>query len=317
MSAVAASAPPRGTQLRRDRSRGGWPAARAVARWAWRLFRKEWRQQALVLTLVTAAVATTIFGSLLAANSTTPGDARFGDADYLITLPGTDPNLTADVDAIGERYGTIEVVEHESIPVPGSVTPIDVRAADPDGVYTASTLRLNEGRFPAASDEIAVTAGVLTEFDLSLGAAWTVEGATWSVVGVVENPLNLLDDFALLAPGAATNPTTVTVLAAASPGSHAGGLNIGGSNFEVRQTDTAASAEAIVLVLAAIGLLFIGLITVASFAVMAQRRLRALGLLGAMGATHGNMRFAFIANGAFVGLTSAVVGGGVGLGAWW
>ena len=28
---------------------GGMPARRAVIRWAWRLFRREWRQQLLVL----------------------------------------------------------------------------------------------------------------------------------------------------------------------------------------------------------------------------------------------------------------------------
>ena len=31
---------------------GGAPARRAVIRWAWRLFRREWRQQLLVLALM-------------------------------------------------------------------------------------------------------------------------------------------------------------------------------------------------------------------------------------------------------------------------
>ena len=38
-------------------SDGGVPARRAVIRWAWRLFRREWRQQLLVLTLLMIAVA--------------------------------------------------------------------------------------------------------------------------------------------------------------------------------------------------------------------------------------------------------------------
>ena len=34
---------------RRRAPDGGVPARRAVIRWAWRLFRREWRQQLLVL----------------------------------------------------------------------------------------------------------------------------------------------------------------------------------------------------------------------------------------------------------------------------
>jgi hypothetical protein len=36
---------------------GGIVARRAVVRWGWRLFRREWRQQLLVLSLLTVAVA--------------------------------------------------------------------------------------------------------------------------------------------------------------------------------------------------------------------------------------------------------------------
>ena len=40
-------------------SDGGVPARRAVIRWAWRLFRREWRQQLLVLALIIVAVGAT------------------------------------------------------------------------------------------------------------------------------------------------------------------------------------------------------------------------------------------------------------------
>src|SRR5207249_567581 len=43
----------------RGPANGGAPARRAVIRWAWRLFRREWRQQVLVLSLLTVAVAGT------------------------------------------------------------------------------------------------------------------------------------------------------------------------------------------------------------------------------------------------------------------
>ena len=41
---------------------GGMPARRAVLRWAWRLFRREWRQQSIVLALLLVAVAATTVG---------------------------------------------------------------------------------------------------------------------------------------------------------------------------------------------------------------------------------------------------------------
>ena len=51
---------------------GGMPARRAVTRWAWRLFRREWRQQMLVLALITVAVAATLIGAAGATNTPPP-----------------------------------------------------------------------------------------------------------------------------------------------------------------------------------------------------------------------------------------------------
>src|ERR1700744_2401778 len=61
---------------------GGVPARRAVTRWAWRLFRREWRQQFLILALITVAVAATIVGSAVATNNPPPKNAGFGTARY-------------------------------------------------------------------------------------------------------------------------------------------------------------------------------------------------------------------------------------------
>jgi putative ABC transport system permease protein len=61
---------------------------------------------------------------------------------------------------------------------------------------------------------------------------------------------------------------------------------------------------------------FIGLVSVASFSVMAQRRLRALGMLSAIGATEPNLRLVMIAGGLAVGATAALAGAVLGLAAW-
>ena len=49
---------------------GGVASRRAVTRWAWRLFRREWRQQLLVLALIVVAVAATIVGAAGRSRST-------------------------------------------------------------------------------------------------------------------------------------------------------------------------------------------------------------------------------------------------------
>ncbi|MGO9560363.1 MAG: hypothetical protein ACLPYW_14920, partial [Acidimicrobiales bacterium] len=59
---------------------GGAPARRAVVRWAWRLFRREWRQQFLILALIVFAVAATIVGSSVATDTPPPSNSGFGTA---------------------------------------------------------------------------------------------------------------------------------------------------------------------------------------------------------------------------------------------
>src|SRR5207244_11413932 len=79
--------------------------------------------------------------------------------------------------------------------------------------------------------------------------------------------------------------------------------------------DDSAPAAAI-LAAETISLLFVGLVAAAGFAVMAQRRLRALGMLGALGATDRQVRLAMVANGVVVGVVASVIGAVVGLVSW-
>ena len=62
---------------------GGVPARRAMMRWAWRLFRREWRQQLLILLLVIVAVAAVVVGAAVATNTPPPANAGYGTADDL------------------------------------------------------------------------------------------------------------------------------------------------------------------------------------------------------------------------------------------
>jgi len=84
----------------------GIVARRAVIRWAVRLFRREWRQQLLVLGLLTVAVAATIWGASVVTNAQLPDPnwATYGTAAAKATLPGSDPHLAADIAAIQRRW---------------------------------------------------------------------------------------------------------------------------------------------------------------------------------------------------------------------
>src|SRR5205823_4087144 len=108
-------------------------------------------------------------------------------------LPGTDTGLAADIAAFGKEFGQIEVSTHTKAPVPGSVATVDVRSEDTTAVHP--TLRLDKGRYPNGPDEIAITDGVASLLDLHIGNTWTTEGRSARVVGIVENPKNLNDDF--------------------------------------------------------------------------------------------------------------------------
>src|SRR5947199_10815427 len=99
-----------GIALRRGTSKSA--PRRAVARWAWRIFRREWRQQVLVLCLLGIAVAATTFGVALATNGAPRGQTT-------VTLSGSDPKVPAAIAAIRAGFGSGEVVEHRPVRVPG------------------------------------------------------------------------------------------------------------------------------------------------------------------------------------------------------
>jgi len=116
-------------------------------------------------------------------------------------------------------------------------------------------------------------------------------------------------------PGQVGTPTQVTVLFDA-PGVQPGTI---GPNVQSQQSAAASNPlnpETIVLALATIGMLLIALVAVGGFTVLAQRRLRALGMLAALGATDRNVRLVVRANGAVVGVVGAIVGFALGLAAW-
>jgi putative ABC transport system permease protein len=305
-------------------TKGGVPARRAVLRWGWRLFRREWRQQLLILGLLTVAVAATTWGAGVATNTlpSNPNYGTFGTAAALVTLPGTDPHLAADIAAIQGRWGPADVIENQDLTT-GTTASVQLRAESPYGHYIGPMLSLVSGAYPAGPGQVALTSQVTDLYDARVGGTWQAAGATWRVTGIVQNPSNLADEFALVAPGQITHPSQVIMLlgsAAAQQAISNGGGTLPGVPAAALSIPTGSASTippaTIVLVVAVLGLIFIGLVAVAGFSVMAQRRLRALGMLSAIGATGRHVRLVMIVNGMLVGVAAALAGALLGFAAW-
>src|SRR6266540_2373140 len=164
---------------------GGVAARRAVIRWAGRMFRREWRQQILVVTLLSVAVAAAV-GSITVVYNTSPADnAEHGSANYLLQFDGTHPRkLEAELASARRWFGTIDVISHRSVPIPGSVETVDYRAQDPHGALVGT---------------IAALAGTIVGLALWLAFAPTLESAVDHRIDRLSLPWELLAMVVLLA----------------------------------------------------------------------------------------------------------------------
>ena len=296
---------------------GGSSARLAVINWAWRMFRRELPQQLLVIALLTVAVAATVWGAGVATNTppANPNAGTYGTASALISLPGTDPDLAADIAGIRGQYRPADVIENQGL-ASGTVQAVWLRAQDPAGPYGGPLLALVSGRYPAGPGQVAMTGSVAALYGVGIGSTWHADGGPWRVTGIVENPSDLLDEFALVSPGQLTTPTRVTILVGTS---HVHGLPTAASVSyppPPAGSSPGISPSTVVLAVAVLGMVFTGLVAVAGFTVMAQRRLRALGMLSALGATQANVQLVMAANGAMVGLSGVSAGTLIGLAAW-
>jgi putative ABC transport system permease protein len=308
--------------------RSGVAARRAVVRWAWRMFRREWRQQLLVLTLLTVAVAAAIGSITIAYNAVPADNSDFGSSNQVLTFDGSDPQeLQAGLDAARRFFGPIDAIGHRSVPVPGSVEKVDYRSQTPGGTYSDDLLALRSGSYPTGASEVAVTDGVAESLRLDIGSTLALDGRRRTVVGIVENPSKLSDEFALVSPSSAS-PDVVDVLVGAgeeSPSSSSFYRSLGDNDqsrwafagAKVRGSDVSSTTETLLMFSVATVFLFLAsLVAAAGFAVVAQRRLRQLGMLAAIGATEKHLRLVLLWNGAVVGTFAAVIGTIAGLALW-
>ena len=311
-----------------DDPRRAAAARRVLSRWALRLAVCEWKQRILIVLLITVATAATVLG--IAVASATPGTPNYGiygTASTLVQLPGNTADLPGVIAKMEKAYGAASVIDDQPI-VTGQAGGADLRAQDPNAPYTHVLLALDSGRYPTAAGQVAVTSGLAQLYGLRIGSVWHVPasagasaGRAFIVTGIVENPSNLLDEFALVPPGQLAAPQNVRIFLGVSLDSAAaaaaGNVIPGSATVSAPQpSDTVMSPATIVLIVSVLGLAFIGLVASAAFTVMAQRRQRALGMLASLGATESDVRFVLLVDGLVAGVLGALLGGALGLGLW-
>ncbi|HMD92943.1 MAG TPA: FtsX-like permease family protein [Trebonia sp.] len=110
-------------------------------------------------------------------------------------------------------------------------------------------------------------------------------------------------------------PNQVTVLFDA-PGLPPGAIGPNVSTPASVANNNSLNPETISLAVLTLGMILIALVAVGGFTVLAQRRLRSLGMLASIGATDRNVGQVVRANGLVVGITSAVLGSVLGFAVW-
>jgi putative ABC transport system permease protein len=272
----------------------------------------------MLLAMLTLAVAAAVAASAMAVNATNNRDGQFGTASSAVRLDGADATSTDRIEAARTRFGTIDVIRHGTMPVPGSVTKLDVRDQDPQGPYGHPMLSLRGGRYPTLPGEAALTHGAASLLGASVGSSVTIGDRPAVVVGIVENPSALSEQFVLVAPGQVPHVDHTMILTndpEGRPGSTVLAKGLGSFGIETRSDNRQAIAT-LVLVVVGLALALVGLLATAGFAVLAQRRQRQLGMLAAIGAPDSHIRLVMIANGAVVGIVSSAIGAVLGVVAW-
>ena len=232
----------------------------------------------------------------------------FGTASAVLDFTQTDErSLALDVPAARSRLGTVDVVRRQKLSVQGLFEPVELRQQAVPGHFTRPLVAVVGGRLPAAPGEVALAPDLATIMGSALGRDVRLGGRDLSVVGLVENPADLDDSFALVTqlPGGADS---ASFYLDAPTGLVEGFRPPSGATAVVktRSPGAVALADGAALVASCVLLLLVALVAVAAFSVVAQRRLPQLGLLAATGATRRQLGWVMTGHGALIGTFSAM-----------
>jgi putative ABC transport system permease protein len=97
----------------------------------------------------------------------------------------------------------VDVIEAENLST-GTTQNVQLRAEDPNSPFSKPMLSLVLGRYPNAPGQVALTSGAASMSGVKTGDTVRIAGRSWSVTGIVEDPADLADEFALARPGQVT-----------------------------------------------------------------------------------------------------------------
>ena len=281
---------------------------RFLWRWNLRVLRREWRQYVVILAMMFTAVALSVGGLLVAYNLAPTVQNEFGRGDFAATVNGADQEaqLEQRLAEVGRSYGTVETAE---VPVDGAVGEVEVRLLDPQNPITEPMVDLRQGRWPTGPGELAATDQAPVG-DPEIGSTVRLAGQSFQVVGVIENPLELSDEFVLATSRDGWNVPasdwSKRYLVEGSPNtSDLDNLNMNVSDASVPPPVVIAI---MVNVVSAFAMLLVALLVGAAFAVIAARRTRQYGLLAAAGAPPRTIRAAATTSGLIIGLVATAAG---------
>ena len=188
---LLAPAEPMSACTGRAETGGRGAARRAVVRWAWRLFRREWRQQLLVLALLTVAVAAAI-GSASGAPTTSPRRATPSSARPTIASSSTasDPAALATPTSRRPRRGSapIEVIGHRTVAGAGLGRHRRARAQDPTAPSARRCCGLRRAATRPARARSRSPTAVAATFQVGVGGTLDLGRPDADRRRLVENP---------------------------------------------------------------------------------------------------------------------------------
>ncbi len=294
-------------------------ASRALGRWAFRLLRREWRQQLLVLSLITISLAVVSLGSTLLTNATTPR-SRIGSANYVFRLSGgAEPfvervkHVTNSLTSVDSNTRVEATYLRRAARTEQSNTRFELSDARFKNAFGGEPLLLTHGRKPSVGGEIAMTGELLRASKLHIGSTIKIKTVAYEVVGEIEDPNSLRRRLATTAPGFVASPTEAELLVRTSDAwqqtrTDIFSFGIVGVEKTSMGENERQTSQILSVVLSAVAMLEVSLLCSAGFGVLANRRKREFALLAAVGARARYLKRAVIMNGAFVGIVGGFLG---------
>ena len=304
-------------------------AIRALARVARRDIVRHRARSLLVTLLVLLPVAAMVAGIALFRTTLTSPErqtiAYMGRAELVAS--GTTAEALTEYLPDGSVVERTEYGEAHLV-LPGARPGVLLRALDLDGL-ASGILTVVEGRGPHGTSEVAITRAVSAVAGIGIGGQLSmVDRPTATVVGLVENPLNLGDQIVVVDPEAGPlGPddgvvwlvdlpdgvdAVALVEASTDPETGAQDVLIQARTTWQLESYGGDSTSGYILILGSLALVEAALIASAAFAVSIRRRQRELGLLAATGATPRQLSGIVVLGAAILGLLACL--GGVVLG---